>query len=75
MKTLFDGREYVKIHAVMDKNGNKIAKVFFADGHTEVVKDARLPWSSDKFYKSLSALYARPYDPTNWTADTEIPDK
>jgi len=57
MKTLFDGREYIKMHAAMDKNGNKVAKVFFPDGHTEIIKDARLPLSSDKFYKSLSGLY------------------
>lgn len=55
-KILFNGKEYIAFHAAMDVNGNKVAKVFYSDGTTEIVKDARLPLTSDKFYKSLSGL-------------------
>lgn len=57
MKTLFNGKEYTKFNAAMDRNGNKVCKVFYPDGTTEVIKDPRMPLSSDKFYKSLSGLY------------------
>lgn len=57
MRTLWDGREVVKIHAAMDINGNKVCKVFYPDGKTEIIKDARMPLTSDKFYRSLSGLY------------------
>jgi hypothetical protein len=53
---LFDGREYIKLYTALDLNGNKVAKVFFANGIIEMIKDARLPLSGDKFYKSLSGL-------------------
>lgn len=58
LRTLFNGKQYYKIYCALDKNGNKIAKVFYVDGTTEIVRDPRLPLSSDKFYKSLSGLYA-----------------
>ncbi len=56
-KTLFNGKEYIAFHAAMDVNGNKVAKVFYTDGSTEIIKDPRLPLTSDKFYNSLSGLY------------------
>lgn len=60
-KILFNGKEYIAFHAAMDKNGNKVAKVFYTDGTTEIIRDARLPLTSDltsdKFYNSLSSLY------------------
>jgi hypothetical protein len=56
MRKLWDGREFVKINSANDKNGNKVSKVFFPDGHTEIIKDARLPITSDKWYKSLSGM-------------------
>lgn len=45
-------------YSTLDKNGNKVAKIFYVDGTTEIVRSPLLPWSSDKFYKSLSGLYA-----------------
>ena len=56
-KVLFNGKEYIAFHAAMDVNGNKVAKVFYTDGTTEIIRDARLPLTSDKFYHSLSSLY------------------
>lgn len=41
----------------MDQNGNKVAKIFYEDGTTEITRSPMLPWTSDKFYKSLSGLY------------------
>ena len=44
----------------MDINGNKIGKIFYEDGATEIVRGGNastLPWTSDKYYKSLSGLY------------------
>ena len=56
-KVLFNGKEYIAFHAAMDVNGNKVAKVFYTDGTTEIIRDARLPLTSAKFYHSLSSLY------------------
>jgi hypothetical protein len=56
----FENKEVIKYHAAHDINGNKIAKLFYADGTTEIVRGSRsctLPIVSDKFYKSLSGLY------------------
>lgn len=57
-RTLYDGRKYLKLYATNDVNGNKVAKVFFMDGSVEYVKDARLPLTSDKFYRTLPGLRA-----------------
>lgn len=46
-----------KWHCAMDRNGNKVAKIFYADGTTEITRSPMLPWTSDKFYRSLSGLY------------------
>lgn len=54
----YKGKSIKKWHSAMDKNGNKVAKMFYEDGNTEIIRgDATLPWSSDKFYRSLSGLY------------------
>ena len=52
------GKPVWKWYHALDKNGNKVAKIFYVDGTTEIVRSPLLPWSSDKFYKSLSGLYA-----------------
>lgn len=55
------GKPVWKWYHTLDKNGNKVAKIFYVDGTTDIVKGGNaclLPWSSDKFYKSLSGLYA-----------------
>lgn len=58
IKTLPDGREYVRYNAAMDVNGNKVCKVWFADGHFEYIRDTRMPIGGhDKFYSSLNGLY------------------
>lgn len=54
----FEGKSVYKWHSALDKNGNKVAKLFYVGGGTEIVRSPLLPWSSDKFYKSLSGLYA-----------------
>lgn len=54
----FEGKSVYKWHSALDKNGNKVAKLFYVDGTTKIVRSSLLPWSSDKFYKSLSGLYA-----------------
>lgn len=56
IKTLFNGKTYYKIYCTFDKNGNKVAKVFYMDNTTEIIRDGRLPLSCDKCYKSLSGL-------------------
>ena len=57
-KTLPDGREYVRYNAAMDVNGNKVCKVWFADGHFEYIRGARMPIGGyDRFYSSIKALY------------------
>ena len=55
--TEWNNKPVIKWHSAMDRNGNKVAKIFYQDGTTEIVRDARLPWTSDRFYKSLSGLY------------------
>ena len=58
---MWKGKAVYKWYSAMDINGNKVAKIFYVDGKTEIVKGGNaclLPWSSDKFYKSLSGLYA-----------------
>ena len=52
--TMWKGKAVYKWYSAMDKNGNKVAKLFYVDGTTEIVKSPLLPWSSDKFYKSVS---------------------
>ena len=54
----WNGKPVWKWYSTLDKNGNKVAKIFYVDGKTEIVRSLLLPWSSDKFYKSLSGLYA-----------------
>ena len=56
--SIWKGKVDYKWYSAMDKNGNKVAKLFYVDGTTEIVRSPLLPWSSDKFYKSLSGLYA-----------------
>lgn len=56
--TEWNGKPVIKWHSAMDKNGNKVGKIFYQDGTTEIIRDARLLWTSDKFYKSLSGLYS-----------------
>lgn len=56
--TEWNGKAVLKWHSATDKNGNKVGKIFYQDGTTEIVRDAKLPWISDKFYKSLSGLYS-----------------
>ena len=53
-----NGKPVWKWYSTLDKNGNKVAKIFYVEGTTEIVRSLLLPWSSDKFYKSLSGLYA-----------------
>lgn len=56
----WNGKPVKKWNCAMDRNGNKVAKIFYEDGTTEIVKGgqaALLPWASDKFYRSLSGLY------------------
>ncbi|UWF83699.1 MAG: hypothetical protein [Bacteriophage sp.] len=55
---MWKGKAVYKWYSAMDINGNKVAKIFYVDGTTEIVRSPLLPWSSDKFYKSLSGLYA-----------------
>lgn len=56
IRQLFNGKYFYKMYTAMDNNGNKVAKVFYMDGTTEIIKDARLPLHSDKVYKSLGGL-------------------
>lgn len=56
----WNGKPVKKWYSAMDRNGNKVAKIFYEDGATEIVRGgnaAQLPWTSDKHYKSLSGLY------------------
>jgi hypothetical protein len=55
-RRLWDGREYAKIYGTNDRNGNKVCKVFFPDGKTEIIRDARAPVSTDKWYKTMCGL-------------------
>lgn len=55
---MWKSKAVYKWYSAMDINGNKVAKIFYVDGTTEIVRSPLLPWSSDKFYKSLSGLYA-----------------
>lgn len=53
------GKMYIGIHSAMDINGNKVLKIFYADGTTAIVRGSRTyeyPMA-DKFYSSLSGLY------------------
>lgn len=56
IRQMFNGKMYYKLYSTLDINGNKIAKVFYMDGTTEIISDARLPLHSDKVYKSISGL-------------------
>lgn len=56
----WNGKPVKKWNSAMDQNGNKVGKIFYEDGTTEIVRGgnaAQLPWTSDKNYKSLSGLY------------------
>lgn len=57
VKTLFNGKRCFKIHACNDLNGNKLCKAFYIDGTSELIKNAQMPISVDKMYKSISGLY------------------
>lgn len=57
----YKGKAVYKWYTTNDINGNKIAKIFYVDGTTEIVRGSDtylLPIISDKHYKSLSGLYA-----------------
>lgn len=57
---VWNGKPVKKWHSAMDQNGNKVGKIFYEDGTTEIVRGgnaAQLPWINDKNYKSLSGLY------------------
>ena len=54
-----DGRVYFKFYSAVDINGNRVLKVFYTDGTTEIIKGSRayeFPMVADKYYKSLSGL-------------------
>lgn len=53
----WNGKPVKKWHSAMDRNGNKVGKIFYEDGKTEITRSPMLPWSSDKLYKSMSGLY------------------
>ena len=47
----WNGKLVKKWHSAMDRNGNKVGKIFYEDGTTEIVRGgnaAQLPWTSDK---------------------------
>jgi hypothetical protein len=66
-KQLWDGREYIEIYTAMDINGNKTAKVFFTNGTVEIIKDARLPLTCDRFYRSVAGLRRSTRTPREWS--------
>jgi hypothetical protein len=53
----WNGKTVWKWYSTLDKNGNKVAKIFYVDGTTEITRSPLLPLTSDKHYKSLSGLY------------------
>lgn len=56
----YHGKQIKKIYSANDINGNKVLKVFYADGTTEIIKGGNtylFPIFNDKHYKSLSGLY------------------
>lgn len=53
----WNGKTVWKWYSTLDKNGNKVAKIFYVDGTTEITRSLLLPLTSDKHYKSLSGLY------------------
>lgn len=55
--SIWKGKVVYKWYSAMDKNGNKVAKLFYVDGTTKIVRSPLLPLTSDKHYKSLSGLY------------------
>ena len=55
---MWKGKAVYKWYSAMDINGNKVAKIFYVDVKTEIVRSPLLPLISDKFYKSLSGLYS-----------------
>ena len=55
---MWKGKAVYKWYSAMDINGNKVAKLFYVDGTTEITRSPLLPLTSDKHYKSLSGLYS-----------------
>jgi hypothetical protein len=56
----WNGKPVKKIYTATNKNGNRVGKVFYTDGTTEMVngdKALYLPLWPDKVYKSVSGLY------------------
>lgn len=54
-----DGRMYYKFYSAMDINGNRVLKVFYADGTVEIERGTityGFPTPADKRYKSMSGL-------------------
>lgn len=57
----YNSKQIKKVYSALDRNGNKVLKVFYTDGTTEIIRggDTYLfPIISDKYYKSLSGLYS-----------------
>lgn len=56
----YNGKELKKVYSANDRNGNKVLKVFYVDGTSEIVRGGNVyqfPIINDKHYKSLSGLY------------------
>ena len=57
----YHDKEVVAIHKALDINGNSVLKFFYEDNSTEIIRGseaAKYSHCRDKFYKSLSGLYA-----------------
>lgn len=57
----YNGKQIKKVYSALDHNGNKVLKVFYTDGTTEIIRGGNtylFPIISDKYYKSLSGLYS-----------------
>lgn len=57
----YNGKQIKKVYSALDRNGNKVLKVFYTDGTTEIIRGGNIylfPIISDKHYKSLSGLYS-----------------
>lgn len=57
----YNGKQIKKVYSALDRNGNKVLKVFYTDGTTEIIRGGNtylFPIISDKHYKSLSGLYS-----------------
>ena len=60
MQRTYRGKQIVKVYSANDRNGNRVLKLFYAGGTTEILRGSdtyAFPIISDKHYKSLSGLY------------------